>query len=156
MFNTKKEPGRGHITFTMMNALVVIFACSNKLGTVHSGSYFGQVLLYGFLALMLLHVFLCRYSKLSTVMIIANLLMDAAIYALSFEQIDTGIRISQAWLFLFPFVMPMFSWMVHSLSNSTYYYDDGRRIYSRGSNKRYNSTLTPSRFGMVDPLANES
>ncbi len=86
MFNTKKEPGRGHITFTMMNALVVIFACSNKLGTVHSGSYFGQVLLYGFLALMLLHVFLCRYSKLSTVMIIANLLMDAAIYPLANES----------------------------------------------------------------------
>lgn len=129
MFNTRKEPGRGHITFTMINALVVIFAFSNKLGTVHSGSYFGQVLLYGFVALMLLHVLLCRYNKLSVVMIIANLIMDATIYALSLKLIDTGFRISQAWLFIFPFIMPIFSWIVHSFSNSKYYYDNGRRIY---------------------------
>lgn len=156
MIATRKEPGRGHITFTMINALVVIFACSNKLGTVHSSSYFGQILICGFVTLMLLHLLLCRYSKLSMVIIIANLIMDAAIYALSFEQIDTGVKISQAWLFLFPFVMPIFSWVVHSLSNSKYYYDDGRRIYRRKTLTEssdvfeYNPATGLPMFGMVD------
>lgn len=129
MFNTRKEPGRGHITFTMINALVIIFAFSYKFPTTSGSYYFGQVFVYGFVTLMLVHLLLCRYSKLNSVMIIANLIMDAAIFALSFEHLDAGIKVSQTWLFIFPFVLPIYSWIVHSLFNHKYYYDDGKRIY---------------------------
>lgn len=129
MIVTRKEPGRGHITFTMINALVIIFAFSYKFPTTSGSYYFGQVFVYGFVTLMLLHLLLCRYSKLNSFMIIANLMMDAAIFALSFEHLDAGIKISQTWLFIFPFVLPIYSWIVHSLFNHKYYYDDGRRIH---------------------------
>ncbi|HRG61602.1 MAG TPA: hypothetical protein PLP75_01140 [Burkholderiales bacterium] len=129
MFNTRKEPGRGHITFTMINALVIIFAFSYKFPTTSGSYYFGQVFVYGFVTLMLLHLLLCRYSKLNSVMIIANLMMDAVIFALSFEHLDAGIKISQTWLFIFPFVLPIYSWIVHSLFNRKYYYDDCKRIF---------------------------